>query len=123
MRFHRTILEAAKGSKILGVRAGTTHAFTGVWVVVAQDRVFVRSWSDNPAGWYRAFLAEPDGAMQLPTRARPVRIRARRVRGERMLEAIDAAYAAKYHTPASRKWVRGFSEPERRWRTLELVGR
>ena len=123
MRFHRTILASASASKILGVRAGTTHPFTGVWVVVAQDRVFVRAWSDNPTGWYRAFLAEPDGSMQLPSRVRPVRVRARKVRGQKLLDAIDAAYAAKYATPASRKWVRGFSEPERRWRTLELVGR
>jgi hypothetical protein len=43
------------------------------------------------------------------------------VRGERLLDAIDAAYGKKYNTPASQKWVRGFAEPERRATTVEFV--
>ncbi len=118
--FPGTIIDSAHRAKIIGVRSGDEHRFTGVWVVVVQNRVFVRSWSDKPTGWYRAFLAESDGTMHLD---RDVPVQARRVRGERLLDAIDAAYAEKYHTPASRKWVAGFAEPARRATTLELVSR
>ncbi len=120
--FSKSTLATLDASRILGVRAGTEHRFTGVWLVVVNGRVFARSWNDKAAGWYRAFLAEPNGAIQAPDVAER-RVRAKRVRGERLLDAIDAAYAAKYDTKASRKWVRGFVTPRRRATTMEFVPR
>lgn len=121
-RFSKPAIAALQAARILGVRAGTEHRFTGVWVVVVNGRVFARSWGDKRAGWYRAFLEEPLGAIQ-PTSGRELRVRAKRVRGERVLDAIDEAYAEKYWTPASRKWVHGFAQPKRRKTTLEFVAR
>ena len=119
----KAVVRALDESKILGVRAGTeAHRFIGVWVVVVQGRVFIRSWNDKRTGWREAFRADPLGVIQIPT-GREVRVRARAVKGERLLDAVDAAYAAKYHTPASRKWVRGFARPRRRSTTVELVPR
>jgi hypothetical protein len=120
--FSRPALAALDCAKILGVRAGTEHRFTGVWVVVVGGRVFVRSWSDQPNGWFRAFVREPRGTLQLPG-GRELKVRAKRVRGVRLLDAIDEAYAGKYDTPASQKWVRGFRQPKRRATTLEFVAR
>ena len=48
-------------------------------------------------------------------------MRARRTRGERLRDAVTRAYAGKYTTKASEKWVRGFAEPLRAATTLELV--
>jgi hypothetical protein len=121
-RFSKPVLAALDAGKILGVRAGSEHRFTGIWVVVAGGRVVVRSWNDKPTGWYRAFLEEPDGVIRLPG-AREIRVRAKKIRGERLLDTIDAAYAEKYDTPASLKWVRGFREDKRRATTLEFVPR
>jgi hypothetical protein len=118
--FSRPAIAALDRAKILGVRAGMEHRFTGVWVVVVGGRVFARSWSDTPTGWYRAFVEEPRGTIQLPG-GRELRVLAKKVRGERLLDAIDEAYAAKYDTPASQKWVRGFRRPRRRATTLEFV--
>jgi hypothetical protein len=120
--FSGATLGALDAAKILGVRAGIEHRPTGVWVVVVGRRVFARSWSDKPTGWYRAFLEEPLGVIQVPS-GREIRVRAKKVRGERLLDTIDEAYAAKYNTPASRKWVRGFAQPRRRATTLEFVPR
>ena len=114
------LIGAFEAAKIIGVRSGVAHRFTGVWVVVVRGRVFARSWTDAPSGWYRAFLAEPLGAIEL-TSGRRVRVAAKRVRGERLLDAIDDAYAEKYHTPASLKWVRGFKRRRRRATTIEFV--
>jgi hypothetical protein len=121
-RFSKPIVAALDAAKIIGVRAGAEHRFTGVWVVVVAGRVFARSWSDKPTGWYRAFVEEPLGVIQAPGR-REIRVRARKVRGERLLDAIDEAYAAKYDTPASLKWVRGFAAARRRATTLEFTPR
>jgi hypothetical protein len=118
-RFSGATLEELAKAKILGVRAGTEHRYTGIWVVVVEGRVFVRSWNDKPTGWYRAFQAQPLGSMQLV--GREIAIRARQLRSERLRDAVTRAYAEKYDTKASEKWVRGFAEPHRSATTLELL--
>ena len=118
-RFPKATLEELARAKILGVRAGAEHRYTGVWVVVVEGRAFVRSWNDKPAGWYRAFRAEPRGSIQLA--GREIAVRARQVRGERLRDAVTRAYAEKYDTKASQKWVRGLAEPHRAATTLELL--
>ena len=42
-RFSGPELEELAKAKILGVRAGAEHRYTGVWVVVVEGRAFVRS--------------------------------------------------------------------------------
>jgi hypothetical protein len=118
-RFSRTELEELAQAKMLGVRAGTEHRYTGVWIVVVEGRVFVRSWNDKPTGWYRAFQAQPLGSIRLVDRE--IVIRARRLRGERLRDMITRSYARKYDTKASQKWVVGFAEPHRAATTLELL--
>ncbi len=87
--------------------------------MVVKDRVFVRSWDDKTTGWHRAFLQDPTGAIQVSDREIPVR--AKKVRAERLLDAIEEAYAEKYNTPASLKYVRGFRNKRRRMTTTEFV--
>jgi hypothetical protein len=122
-RLSSSIVKAIDESKILGVRAGarSDHRFTGVWPVVIDGRVFARSWTLTPEGWYRTFLTDPLGALQVGERT--VRIRAVRARGERIRDAVEEAYAAKYPTKASRKYVRGFRILRRREATIEFVPR
>jgi hypothetical protein len=86
-------------SKIIGIRAGerSRHRFIGIWAVVVNGRVVARSWTEDPDGWYHAFLKDPAGAMQLGERRIP--IRAARARGERIRDAVEDAYAGKYSTP------------------------
>ena len=67
-RFSGPELEGLAKAKILGVRAGAEHRYTGVWVVVVEGRVFVRSWNDKPTGWYRAFRVQPLGSIQFAGR-------------------------------------------------------
>ncbi|MGB2714097.1 MAG: DUF2255 family protein [Vicinamibacterales bacterium] len=122
-RLPPAVVAAIDQSKILGVRAGarSDHRFTGVWPVVVDGRVFARSWTRKPDGWYRAFLNDPLGTLQVGTRN--VRVRALRARGPRINAAVERAYAVKYSTPASRKYVRGFRTSRRRETTIEFVPR
>jgi hypothetical protein len=119
----RSVVSAIDESKILGVRAGdrSRHRFIGIWPVVIGGRVFARSWSLKPDGWYRTFLADPRGAIQVGSRV--VRVRAVPVRSERIRDAVEDAYAAKYPTPGSRTFVRGFRTKRRREATMEFVRR
>jgi hypothetical protein len=118
-RFSGPTLGELANAKILGVRAGAEHRYTGVWVVVVEGRAFVRTWNDKPTGWYRAFRAEPSGSIRLA--GREVAVRARQTRSERLREAVTRAYAEKYNTKGSQKWVRGFAEASRAATTLELL--
>jgi hypothetical protein len=95
------------------------HRFTGVWVVVVEDRVFVRSWNNRATGWYQAFRSEPVGCIQVA--GEEVAIRVRHTCSERLRDAVTSAYAEKYNTKASQKWVSGFAEPQRAIATLELI--
>jgi hypothetical protein len=120
-RFSRQVVEALDEARIIGVRAGREHRYTGVWVIVVEGRVFARSWNDKPTGWYRAFLAEPLGSLQVGDAER--RVRGRPVRSARLRDAVSAAYGEKYTTKASQKWVRGFAREGRPAQTMEFVPR
>jgi hypothetical protein len=119
--FSDDVIEALRKAKILGVRAGTEHRYTGIWVVVVEERVFVRSWNDKPTGWFQAFKAQPRGTIQAGELEIPVR--AKLPRSARILDEVTAAFAEKYNTKGSRKWVEGFAEPSRVATTLEFVPR
>ena len=120
-RFAEHVLDELRSSKILGVRVGTEHRFTGVWMVVVAGRLFVRPWNNKPTGWFRAFRKEPDGTLQVAGLEIPVR--ARLTRSARLREAVTVGYGEKYNTKASLKWVEGFRDPERELATLELLPR
>lgn len=114
------VLDAIDRRASLRIRASSAkHRFLGIWAVVVNGRVFVRSWNDKPTGWYRAWRADPIGAIEVAKRE--IAVRARPVRGERLLDAIGAAYRDKYTGPGSRKFAEGMDEPARRKTTLELT--
>lgn len=57
--FSDEILKMMHKAKGLRIRAGIgDHRFIGIWFVMVKDRVFVRSWSVKPDGWYRTFLKQ-----------------------------------------------------------------
>jgi hypothetical protein len=119
--FPRSVVAAIDAGTILGVRAGfrSGHRFIGIWPVVVGGRVFGRSWSLKPGGWYATFLDDPRGTIQVGDRK--VSIRAVPVRSERIRDAVEEVYAAKYPTPGSRRFVRGFRTQRRRETTMEFV--
>jgi len=120
-RFPRAIVAAIDASGVLRVRAGarSTHRFIGIWPVVIRGRVFGRSWSLKPNGWYHTFLDDPRGAIRIGTRT--LRARGVRVKSESIRDAVERAYADKYRTPGSRKYVRGFRTKRRREATMEFL--
>jgi hypothetical protein len=124
-RFSRRRLAQIDAGRILWIRAGrrTSHRFIGIWAVVVEGRVYVRSWSLKESGWYRSFLDDPIGAIQVAYDEAELKVRALRVRSDRIRDAVECAYALKYATPGSRRYVRGFRSKRRREATLELIPR
>jgi hypothetical protein len=122
-RLSRTVIAAIDAAKILGVKAGaeSEHKFIGIWPVVVNGRAYARSWGLSRGGWYRTFLDDPLGRIQVGDRE--IRIRAVPARSERVRDAVEDAYAEKYSTKASQKWVRGFRTARRREATIEFVPR
>lgn len=118
--FEEEDLAALHAGKILGIRAGSgSHRFIGLWVVVVQRRVFVRSWSRTAGGWYGTLLEEPRGTIQVS--GRETAIRAVFTRSERLKDAVSRAYREKYNTPGAVKYVRDLSGAKSRATTTELV--
>jgi hypothetical protein len=121
-RFPAAVIAAVRDGKYFGIRAGRApHRFIGIWAVDVRGRVFVRSWTLKPRSWWRTFLEDPIGALQVPGRARALRIRALQTKSERLRDAVDSAYLEKYNTQSSLHYSRGFRTKRRRETTTELV--
>ena len=119
-RFSNEVLAAIEAGKILGLRAGLApHRFIGIWAVVVERRVFVRSWSLIPRSWYRTFLQDQRGTINVGGVEHPVR--AVRTRSERLKSLVDWAYVKKFNTPGSIKYVRDLRRKKSRESTTELV--
>ncbi|MFL6201093.1 MAG: DUF2255 family protein [Thermoanaerobaculia bacterium] len=119
-RFPADVVAAIRDGKILGIRAGTQpHRIIGIWAVVVEGRVFVRSWSLKPRSWYRTFLEEPQGIIQVGETQIPVR--AVRTRSDRLKDAVDRAYLEKYNTKGSIQFAKDLGGEKSRATTTELV--
>ncbi len=102
------------------IRAGTgRHRFIGIWFVVVRDRVFVRSWSVKPDGWYRASLKEPRGTIQIANYE--IAVYAVRIKDKRLRDAVDRAYLERYNTRGALKYAKDLGSAKSRATTLELV--
>ena len=119
-KFPKKTVEAVHEAKILGIRAGTKpHRIIGIWAVVVEGRVFVRSYSLKERSWYRTFREEPRGIIEV--NGKQIRVRPIFTRSERLKKLVDRAYAEKFPTPGSRVFVEGFKEKKRRDTTTELA--
>jgi len=117
--FSERVLALIRDGKMLAIRAGADHRFIRIWAVVVEGRVFVRSWSLKPRSWYRTFLKEPRGSIEVGGREIPVR--AIHTRGERLKDAVSRAYLAKYDTRGSIEYARDLGRAKSRATTTELV--
>lgn len=120
-RFTDDILATIHKEKILGLRAGkeSTHRIIGIWAVVVDGRVFVRSWNMKPRSWHQTFLEDPYGSIFV--REIEIPIRAVHTRSERLKELVSQAYKEKYNTPGSIQYVKDMSRRKSRDTTTELV--
>ena len=118
--FSDDLLSALQESKGLRIRAGAgRHRFISIWFVLVKDRVFVRSWSVKPDGWYRTFLKEPRGTIQIANNE--IAVYAVRIKDKSLRDAVDRAYLERYNTPGALKYAKDLGSAKSRATTLELV--
>jgi hypothetical protein len=121
VHFPDEIVATVQKAKILGIRAGqdSAHRVIGIWAVVVERRIFVRSWSLKPRSWWRTFLEDPYGSMFVGEKEIP--IRAVQTRSERLKDLVSAAYREKYNTPGSVQYIKEMSRKKSKDTTTELV--
>jgi hypothetical protein len=113
------LVSAVRDAWSVGIRDGSKpHRFIRIWAVVVGGRVFARSWSLSPGGWYRTLVAEKQGVLQVGRKA--ASFRAIRARGEGLKAAVDRAYLRKYPRPAEAHYARDLCGARSRATTLEL---
>jgi hypothetical protein len=124
-RFPEEIVALVREGPRLGIRAGRApHRVIGIWAVVVEGRVFVRSWSLEPRSWWRTFLEDPTGIIEVGTGRlgrRRLEVRAVQTRSERLKDAVDRAYLEKYASPGAVKYARDLGRAKSRATTTELV--
>src|ERR1051325_5810638 len=119
-RFPKPIVDAIRDAKILGIRAGAKpHRIIGIWAVVVEGRVFVRSHTLKERSWYRPLREHPRGIIEV--NGKQIKMRPIFTRSERLKKLVDRASAEKFPTPRSRVCVERFKDKKRRDTTTELV--
>lgn len=121
--FSEEVIVTIHKERILGIRAGsnTGHRVIGIWAVVVEGRVFVRSYTMKPGGWWRTLLEDPHGEIFVAKRKRGIKIRAVQTRSEKIKDLVSAAYKEKYNTRGSVGYVEEMSRKPLRDTTTELV--
>ena len=118
--FSDEVLKVLKSTKGIRVRAGTgKHRFIGIWFVIVADRIFARSWSVKPDGWYRTFLKEPRGAIQVGKAE--IAVRAAHTRSKRLKDAVDRAYLEKYNSGYEVRYAKDLTREKSKATTVEFV--
>ncbi len=122
-RFPDYILARIHKDRILGIRAGkdSTHRVIGIWAVIVNGRVFVRSYQLKSGGWWQALVKDSYGEIFVGGRKRRIKIRAALVKSEKLKESVSAAYKEKYNTPGSVGYVADMSRSPSKDTTTELA--
>lgn len=122
-QFPAEIVKRIHADRILGIRAGTKseHRIIGIWAVVVEGRVYVRSYERKPGGWWQTLVNEPVGEIFVAKRKRGIKVCAVQVESEKIKEAVSRAYKAKYVTPGSVGYVVEMSRSPSKDATMELL--
>ena len=120
--FSKTFLKCISETQITSVRAGEgREKFTGIWMVVVDERIFARSYTLSERSWYTTLLSGDAGDIKCGKEIIPVKgVKPRDLKS--ITQAINKAYEKKYLVKVyNKKWVDGLAEPERVARTMEFI--
>lgn len=118
--FHPDILAAIQARSLIGIKAGKQRPdFLDIWMVVAEGRLFARSWGLKARSWYHTFLEDPQGAIRIgeavyAVSAYPI------AADDPIQAAISAAYLRKYDHGESSVYAQGIIQPQHVAQTMEL---
>ena len=121
-KFSKAFLKCINETQYTSVRVGKgREKFTGIWMVVVNDRIFGRSYYGADRSWYTALLNGDDGDIKCVKEILPVK-GSRPADIKSITKAINKAYEKKYLVKGyNSKWVDVLCEPERVARTMEFI--
>lgn len=121
-KFSKAFLKCINETQISSVRVGDGRdKFTGIWMVVVNDRIFGRSYYGAERSWYTALLNGHNGEIKCVKGLIPVK-GVKPADSSTISKSINKAYEKKYLVKAyNKKWVDGLCEPERVARTMEFI--
>lgn len=121
-KFSKAFLKCISETQITSVRAGKDREkFTGIWMVVVEDRIFARSYNLSERSWFTALSSGDIGDIKCGKEIIPVKgVKPKDIK--QLTDAINKAYEKKYLAKTyNKKWVDGLAEPGRVARTMEFI--
>jgi len=77
-------------------RDGVLRPFVPIWLVVADDRLYVRTWYRRDTGWYGRALRSGDARIRVPGVEADVDVTELGTDDPALREQVDAAYLMAY---------------------------
>src|ERR1700761_6511842 len=99
-------IEKARELNIAVKRAdGTVRRWTPIWVVCADDQVYVRTWYRRDTGWFGHALRSHRACIRVPGLEADVTVEGVGEGPADLAERVDTAYRAKYGSSGSESMV------------------
>ena len=114
------VLWLANETEMPQIRAGETHRFNDIWIVVAEGRLFCRQYAFGERSWYHAFQENPDGTIKCGDAV----IEVKGVIPDDLDEInpkVNEAYLEKYTKSRYPEIARQMTGPRYMERTMELI--
>jgi hypothetical protein len=104
---HQLDLIGRSGELEIAVRRtdGTLRPWTPIWVVRANDQVYVRTWYRRDTGWYGAALRSGRARIRVPGMEAEVLVVDVGRPPAGLRDSVDAAYRSKYGDSGSTSMV------------------
>jgi hypothetical protein len=84
---------------------GTLHRWTPIWVVCADEQVYVRTWYRRDTGWFGHALRSHRARIRVPGLEADAAVKYVGAGTAGLRESIDTAYRNKYGSPGSSSMV------------------
>ncbi|MFP3831260.1 DUF2255 family protein [Chryseobacterium sp. SIMBA_028] len=115
------VLNYIRTHTLIGIKAGSERpGFLEIWMVLAQDRIFARSWGLAERSWYTAFLKDPNGQIQCGNTIFNIKA-VIPSDNEELTDKINQAYLTKYNIGRNRKYAIGIIQEKHIERTMEFI--
>lgn len=114
-------LEYIKTNNLIGIKAGSERLdFLEIWMIIARNRIFARSWGLAEKSWYNSFLINPMGQIRCGGEIYNIKAVIPEDLNQ-LTDDINQAYLTKYNFGRNSKYATGIIENKHIERTMELI--
>ncbi|MCU4176639.1 DUF2255 family protein [Carboxylicivirga sp. N1Y90] len=120
MRFPDSFCHFIRNNTLIEIKGGIEREnFLPIWIVEANDRLFVRTWNKSPKSWFTDFIKT--GVGQIKYGDQIMKVKGQKLpKEDKINRLINEAYLNKYNQERNIKYAVGISQPEYADYTMEL---